>query len=633
MRNTFGSVSDGNRGFGTEFDPESAERAASTDQLSVVWTAGGEVIAASPLDDGVPGSFGIDVARLTAGPGLTKAINSRRVGTLALPPLSAETSYLTTVADYSERTRILALDGERLALDDDDLLEWLLNAEREMTLGSDGHPVFETPLEDTACAIRRLPNGQVSVTEVPRQYIQALGLKVRSLAGENRGAYIHLTIETPLRCAARYFLTVTQEGKETLRPGKGSEVTAFLLLNKTGYGFGLWSPQTGLFTEYAFLAPDEVRRGNRDKTREPFNPAAIPAGEGTEEYVRHAFQELLRQMSPEKLSALQLSSFAQIVWVAEAGLSAVAAKIAGESAASTGLDFITLNKPADEVVASGLLLGSHSFGDITVAGAQILPPVDLAHDLLVKADREEIERSRLEESRRQARRNKAVFTVLAAPVMVIACLLALMAGLVVSYFISSVRENRADARTQELKPALECRRAYESNLKWYQEFVSEVSQLRKQQPVAQGLLYEFNSNYPFNLDPSFYISELKLSPKGDVEMKGMARSKDAIASFLKSLEFASGAESGSRVFNNLTYEVQEVAPQGNVPGQVKLPAIAGSTLGPTGAAAPGVINWSIKGVYAPVAEFAPKPPAAKNAANPQPAPAQAATPAAPQAAR
>ena len=70
-------------------------------------------------------------------------------------------------------------------------------------------------------------------------------------------------------------------------------------------------------------------------------------------------------------------------------------------------------------------------------------------------------------------------------------------------------------------------------------------------------------DYPLSVDPSFYVSDMKLLPTGGVEMKGLARNKDAIASFLKTLEFAGGPESGSRLFSNLAYEVQEAAHTGS----------------------------------------------------------------------
>ena len=223
-------------------------------------------------------------------------------------------------------------------------------------------------------------------------------------------------------------------------------------------------------------------------------------------------------------------------------------------------------------------------------------------------------------------------TMLAAPVVVAACLCALVGYLFASAVMTSWRDRTAMAKTDDLRPKLERRRSYEANLKWYKEFIAEVSQLRKQQPVGIGLLYQLDPNYPFNVDPAFYVSSMELkpppanqaAPTGDFEMKGFSRNKDAIALFLKSLEFAGGAESGSRLFSNLTYEVQEPAALTVAAGQTKLPTIPGSTLSGAGTAAPGVVTWSVKGIYLPVAQFAPK-------STPTPGtpaqPGQAATPA------
>lgn len=617
MKNAFGIKRDSEFGFGVEFEPEFADRAASKDQLAIVWNASGSVVTASPLPDAAPGNFGIDVARFQSDFDLA-AVNLRRTRELGLPPFSQATYFLTTVNDYSERTRILALDGERLALDDAELMEWLLNAEKQMVLGTDGHPVFETPLDDTACSIRRLPNGQISMTEVPRQSVQALDLRIRSLVGAGQATRVRLHVGTPLRCMARYFLTATNRGVETLRPGKRSEVTALVLLNRSGYSLGLWSPQAGLFSEDAFLAPDEITNVGRGKKPIRFTSgefkAMVESRNDTfiDSYVRHAFDQLVIQMSPKKLENLQLSSFAQVVWAAEPTLADLTAPIADEFAAKTGLEFVDIKVPLDAAVANGLLLGSYAFGEPTVVGAENIPPVNLAQDILTIADTEEILRLRDEESRLQNRRNRAVVTIMAAPLIVTACLLALGANLIVSNLIAGFRESRADARTLELRPALERRKSYEANLKWYQEFITEVSQLRRQQPVGIGLLYQLNANYPFSIDPSFYVSDMKLSASGDVEMKGLARNKDAIASFLKALEFAGGPESGSRLFSNLAYEIQEIAPTTTEVGQARLPTMAGSTLTGSGPVAPGIVRWSIKGNYLPVVEFAPKPPAAAN---------------------
>lgn len=611
MRNAFGIQNES--GFGSENDPRFGERADSPDQLAVVWSSAGEMVVAYPLPNGGAGSSRMDIVRFPSDFDLAAAVNMRRAKETGLSPLSQTTHYLTAAADHSERTRILALDGERLAYDDPILLEWLVNAERQMTLGTDNHPVFETSLEDTACAIRRLPNGQIAMTEAPRAHIQALGSRLRSVLGEHPAAPLSLTIETPLRCAARYFLTETSRGGETLRPGKNAEVTAFLLLNRAGYSFGLWSPQAGLFSEYAFLAPEELAR----KDRGPVQPetteteaADAQSARRLETYIRHAFDQLLLQMSPDKLAALQLSNYAQVVWVAERGLTESAAPIAAEIAKKTGFEFFALNLPADDAVAGGLLLGSYSFGKTSVVGAQNLAPVNLARDILALANTEEMERRREEEARLINRRNQAAMTMLAAPVIVVAILLALIGSILASNLMTAWRESNADAKTRELKPALDRRKSYEANLKWYQEFITEVSQLRRQQPVGIGMLYQLDSNYPFNIDPSFYVSDLKLSQTGDVEIKGLARNKDSVAAFLKALEFAGGPESGSRMFNNLAYEVQETVQPQAATQQVKLPTMKGSTLS-TVKAAPGVVSWSIKGNYLPMAEFIPKPPPGK----------------------
>ena len=244
--------------------------------------------------------------------------------------------------------------------------------------------------------------------------------------------------------------------------------------------------------------------------------------------------------------------------------------------------------------------------------------VNLARDLLVQADTEEVERRRLEAVESQKRRNQTIFAILAAPVIALALLAAFSADIVRDRLMLAYSEARADSRTAELKPALDRRRSYEANLQWYQEFVKQVSLLRKQQPVGTGLLYQLNSNYPITIDPSFYISEMKLGPKGELDIKGLARNKDAIAAFLKSLEFAGGAESGSRLFSNLAYEVQESVPgQTQTPGS-NVPTFASSTLKPT-STAPGIVNWSVKGIYLPVAEIAPPDPKDQKSKPGQPA--------------
>lgn len=636
MRNTFSKTEALDPGFDWENDYSLTAQASSPNQIAIIWNDDREVVVASPVSGSIRGSYDMDITRLPSDFNLFAALNMRRESYLDVPPLSEQTLFLTAVPNFAERTRILALAGDILALDDFELSEWLVEAEKQMFLGTDNHPVFETSLEDTACSITRLSNGQVAMTEVPRQYIEDAREKILSVIGSETSTTINFSVETPLRCAARYFLTALPEGSVALRPEKESEVIAFLIIRKTGFSYGLWSPAIGLFSEYAFLAPTEINqqashwdekitRNRRTPVQKSEMPPTISPeeienfgrGEYLEEYVKQAFDQLFRQLSPEKLEQLQLSGYTQLVWATEMGLSELVAGIAAEYAAKTGLEFFQIGVPVDEAVAGGLLFSSFTFGDDTVAGAEILPPVNMARDLLVLADKEETEHRRFEVISQQKRHNRAVFALLAVPVVVIACMLALVADTLRTQVMLTFREYRADAKTQDLKPALDRRNSYEANLKWYQEFIKQVSSLRRQQPVGIGMLYELNQNYPFNIDPAFYVSDLKLLTNGGFEIKGLARNKDAVTSFLRSLEFAGGPESGKKLFSNLAYEVQEGVATANVPtnGQPNLPNITGS--GFTGSnPAPGIIAWSIKGNYLPMAEFVPPDPAKKPVVNP-----------------
>lgn len=617
MRSSITARRHGTSGFEAGSSREFAEFGNSPDQIAVVWGGPSGIVAASP-QAGPGGVFSLDVARFPSDFNLGATIEMRRRNQLGLPQMSQRTVLCTAPSKFSERTRMLALDGEKLALDEDTLSEWLVNAEQQMLLGTDNHPIFETSLEDTASAVGRLPNGQVTLTEVPRGHINDLRERMRSLVGGKAAGSLNLIVETPVRCAARYFLTRTPEGNDIRRPGKENEVTAFLLISMSGFSMGLWSPKTGLFTEYSFLAPQDLSGDPKGpgRAKQPVEPAVSDAR--IDAYIRQAMDQLFLQLSPDRLDQMQLGSYAQIVWGCEMGMAERVGPIANDYSEKSGLEFMQVPVPADEAVASGLLLGSFSFGTAEAIAPRILPVVNLARDLMVQADTEEVERRRLEQLEAQKRRNRTVFAIVAAPVIAFALLAAFAADIVRERVWLAYRESQADTRAAELKPALDRRKSYEANLQWYQEFVKQVSLLRKQQPVGTNLLYQLDSNYPFAVDPTFYVSEMRLSPKGELEIKGLARNKDAIAQFLKSLEFAGGAASGSRLFGNLAYEVQEGLPQTATTAQrPNIPQMSGSTLTGTNVA-PGIVSWTMKGIYLPVAEIAPPDPNAKPApaANP-----------------
>lgn len=608
MRNAFGTKTSNAFTFGE--DPQSVNR-SSPDQMAIVWTGTDEVVTAHPVPGKIPGSYEMDLARLLADFNFPAALKLRREQQLRIGPVSEQTLVSTVVPEFSERTRILALDGETLALSDDDLTDWLISAEEQIKLGTDNHPVFETSLEDTACSVVRLPNGMVAMTEVPRPHVNASRERIEMLLGEEENFALNVSVETPLRCIARYFLNAVPEGGESLRPGKETEVTAMLLVTRGGFSYGLWCPTNGLFSEHAFLAPPEIS----DRRTLKNSPDEARSAEGDlRNYVRHVFDQLSLQLSPDRLSQMALSGYSQLVWAAEPELFRTISQYAKSYSVRTGLDMIQITIPADEAIAGGLLFGSFDFGTESVVDANLIPRVNLARDLLVAATHEHVARSHYEELSAQKSRNQTVFALLAAPVMALAMILGIVANNVRGYVTAIIRDQMATSRAVELKPKVDLRNKFEANLKWYQEFVAQIGKLRRQQPVGIGLQYELNDRYPLDADPSFYVSDLKLLPNGTVEIKGLARNKDAVSTFLKALESASGSKSGTRLFSSLTYEVQEgTAPL--PPGQQNLPTMPRTQL--VNNLAPGVVAWSVKGNYLPVAEFVPPDPA-KNPAATQP---------------
>ena len=318
-----------------------------------------------------------------------------------------------------------------------------------------------------------------------------------------------------------------------------------------------------------------------------------------------------------------MANYSQIVWTAEPGIDDLVAPIATDYARKTGLEVLKINIPTDEAIASGLLFGSFNFGDPNFNADQIVPQINLARDLLAEADTGAINRQNIEQLMGQKRHNRAVFSLLAAPIMALAILLGLVANIVRAQAWLAIRDARAEIKTAELKPALDRRKSYEASLKWYQEFIGQVSRLRKQQPVSIGLQHELDSRYPIDVDPSFYVSDLKLLVNGTVEIKGLAKNKDAVTAFLKALEFAGGATSGTKLFGNLTYEVQEGMPL-PAPGQQNLPTAGRTNL--VSNLAPGVVAWNIKGNYLPMADFIPPDPNKKPAPVVPPANANTAPP-------
>jgi hypothetical protein len=166
-----------------------------------------------------------------------------------------------------------------------------------------------------------------------------------------------------------------------------------------------------------------------------------------------------------------------------------------------------------------------------------------------------------------------------------------------------MRESAADARTAELKPALDRRTEYEAKIESYREFIQLVGELRKQQPVAMRLLFQLNDRYPLDVDLGFFVGQLEMDEKGQAKMRGLARNPEAVTRFLKSLEAARDEVDGQLLFEGLTYSVRETGAAGANPAMDRTFAQNNPIFRNT---VPGVIEWDMSATYLPVKRSLPE---------------------------
>src|SRR5688572_13121011 len=83
--------------------------AQSPDQLAISWDGDGRIAGAWPFSRNGSGSWEVQVERFKSAFNLAQAINLRRGGQAGTLALSSDTLFLTTIPEFSERTRILAL--------------------------------------------------------------------------------------------------------------------------------------------------------------------------------------------------------------------------------------------------------------------------------------------------------------------------------------------------------------------------------------------------------------------------------------------------------------------------------------------------------------------------------------------
>jgi hypothetical protein len=584
----------------------------SPDQVAIVWFGHGDVVVASPTASDSPGSYDLDLTKVPTEFNLGATISMRRSTELGVPSLSEKTRFVTVLPDFTERTRVMALEPMTRSLDDEALISWLIEAERKYVNGTDDYPLFETPLEETVYSVLRLPDNNIALTESPRKTLVEVRAQIESFTGIREGD-IDLVVETPSRAALRYYLSATVEGGKLLEAEHIAEVTAVIVMGRTGFSFGLWNPRAGLFTEYGFPAPAELQ-SDRIAWNALFNFDATETNANVDEqqilklrnevdlYLRQAFDQLLLQLSPETAGELGMSSFGRVVWATEPDLDGMVSEIAADYQSYSGIEFMPIGVSADEAMASGLLLGSFSFGADSVEAAEVIPVVDLARDLAVLADKEELERLRVEQQLIERRRKRAALALSAPPVIVLALIIGFALDTVRSHVMFGFRESAADAKAAELKPALDRRVEYERKIDGYREFIQLVGELRKQQPLTMKLLFQLNDRFPLDVDPGFFVGQLEIDEKGQTKMRGLARNPEAVTRFLKSLESAKDETDGELLFEGLTYSVRETGAL--VPGLERSTSQGSPIFRNT---APGIIEWDMSATYLPVKKSLPEP--------------------------
>jgi len=510
---------------------------------------------------------------------------------------------------FMEQTRIALVPDEALLLNDSELTEWLAEAATKRTFGQDGKPVFETSLADSAYDFTRLPNGLVSLTEIPRE---ALDLTRRTLIQvatpltaedledtahlQNGGALPEFpqAVETRLRAVTRY---LSESEREYFASLSGDETIAVFAFTSEGVGFALWNPNYSFYSELGEFfhldtsdqnVPDEMDKGEY-------------LGQLYAESVYNFLNDqFYRRVVPDDESVAP-TVLKRLYWTAAENLVNPLEFLISEFSDQTEFSFVHSPTAMEEMVVSGLLLGCD---DETT---ELVPAVNLANDIAMQhqaildtADQV------INQELRAGRRLALIYMMLP-----VACAIGLIVGLMLNNARISIglgkRESTASAEKARLQPLLNARAEYEKTLAWYEDVLRQIVGLRKKQTAALGFAARLDPLFP-NTN-AFYVSDLKLLPGGNFELKGLARDQFAVSEFVRQMEFAVGDDE-KRYFSNLAVEFKQGS-QSDKPSSV--------ASGVTGTLAPGVSGFLVKGNFAPASAIKAQP---ANAA----APASAAVP-------
>lgn len=502
---------------------------------------------------------------------------------------------------FNEQTHLAALPEEAVLLDDRELTVWLNNAAITDTSGKDGRPLFETPLEKSAYDFSRLPDGSVTLTEVPRERLRE-GLKqllqaqpldadnlnqlMRDATDETQPFLIH-AVETRLRAVTRTLAAVHGDYFQNL---KEDETIAVFAFTPEGCAFALWNKAHTFHTELG------------EWFNIHFDENEVPPGMDRAQYIAGLYMDSVfnflneqfhPRISPSDQSQPEIN-ISRVYWTATDGLDAPLKTVLTDFSSQTGIDVQAAETmPMEELIVRGLLLGHDERFE------SLVPSINLANDITSQNNAIDAEEKNIKAVREQ-RQRQAVFACLLLPAIIA---LGAVAGLWLNNQRTAgnlnQRETTAKAEQSRLKPILQARADYEKTLNWYQDVLRQIIALRQKQTSSLSFAARLDPLYPSG--SAFYVSDLKLAPGGLFELKGYTRDQIAVSQFVRSLEFAQD-EQESRYFTGLTLDFRQGSRYGAAAAM--MPAAGGG--GISGNLPDGVSGFYIKGTFAPASVLKPQ---------------------------
>jgi Tfp pilus assembly protein PilN len=502
---------------------------------------------------------------------------------------------------YVARTRVFQR-GEDLSQKDDDYVNNLLIEVAADASGEGSASFFDENLDRTACDWSRLPDGEIAVTDLPREHVESAGAQLRRWLAAGGGMAEELTpaprlvAETTLRAMLRFYLESSgfeQPDATDAVPADDGAGVALLAVGSEGFAYGLWGAGRGLLRElheqFLSAAPDEedLVGGELDaETLSAMREAAIG----------HAISRL-SGLVRDAQSKHNFDRVDRIVCALSAGVAEDARAALLRYAQAAGLPVVELPIPLEEAVVQGLALGVYETS---------VPVINLAGDLRHRAD----EALRVEESLRAAEATRrhagTLFSMTASLVAAVAFICGSWAYARFQSVVLARDHDREVAEQARLKPIAAERKSAVENIKWFQTAVSQTLDRRSKQASTVRLFDDLNARWPSD-DSTWYVKEMTVSAAGALEIKGLTKREESVTAFNRSLEFSGG------LFNNAYPQVVSGAP-GALPGSV----VAGLPPGASNNIPPGVTSWIVKAVYSPLAAGAPNTAAATTPGQPAP---------------